>query len=100
MMLARFVVTAVLFVAVFGSAIAAVYTKHRSRELFVEHQQLVRERDELNIEWGRLRLEQGAWATHSRVERVAREKLGLHIPERDDIVFVHTGGRLGSGETP
>ena len=31
-----------------------------------------RERDALDIEWGQLKLEQSAWATHGRVEQTAR----------------------------
>ena len=40
------------------SALAVVYTKHESRRLFVELEQLTHERDELNIEWGQLQIEQ------------------------------------------
>ena len=39
------------------SAIALVYTKHESRKLFVELEQLTTERDQLNIEWGQLQIE-------------------------------------------
>lgn len=86
------VLVAVLTMAVFASAVAAVYSKHRSRELFVTHQQLKREQDRLDVEWGRLRLEQGTWATHGRVEKVAREKLDLRMPARSDIVVLRLPG--------
>ena len=46
------------------SAIALIYTKHESRKLFVELETLTHERDELNIEWGQLQIEQSTWATH------------------------------------
>lgn len=80
--------------AVAVSAVAVVQTKHASRGLFVELQQLERERDRLNTEWGRLRLEQGTWATHGRVERLARESLDLREPPPAEIVVM----RLPDGE--
>ncbi len=70
------------------SAIALVYTKHESRKLFVELEQLTAERDELNIEWGRLQIEQSTWATHARIERVALEELALQRPKSTEIYLI------------
>ena len=64
----------VLWVATLGSAAAAVYLKHRSREMFVELERLDTRRDNLDIEWGQLQLEQSAWSTHAFVERVANAR--------------------------
>jgi cell division protein FtsL len=70
------------------SAIALVYTKHESRNMFVELEQLTRERDELNIEWGQLQIEQSTWATHGRIERVALEELALIRPKSTEIYLI------------
>jgi len=70
------------------SAIALVYTKHESRKLFVELEQLATERDELNIEWGQLQIEQSTWATHARIERVALEELALVRPKSTEIYLI------------
>ena len=70
------------------SAIALVYTKHESRKLFVELEELTRERDRLNIEWGQLQIEQSTWATHGRIEQVANENLSLLRPEPDDVFVI------------
>lgn len=70
------------------SAVALVYTKHESRDLFVELEQLTRERDELNIEWGQLQIEQSTWATHGRIERVALEELALTRPKSTEIYLI------------
>lgn len=70
------------------SAVALVEMQHRHRTLFVELQALEQERDELEVEWGRLQLEQSTWATHERVESVARRELGLRAPPVDEIVLV------------
>lgn len=73
---------------VFVSAIGVVYSKHASRKLFVESQRLSDERDRLNTVWGQLQLEQSTWATDGRIERIARKRLGMHIPSPGEVVIV------------
>ena len=70
------------------SSIALVYTKHESRKLFVELESLTHERDDLNIEWGQLQIEQSTWATHARIERVAADDLSLSRPKTSDIFVI------------
>ena len=70
------------------SALALVYTKHESRKLFVELEALTHERDELNIEWGQLQIEQSTWSTHARIEQVATEDLSLVRPEATEIFVI------------
>jgi cell division protein FtsL len=70
------------------SALALVYTKHESRKLFVELEALTHERDQLNIEWGQLQIEQSTWATHARIEQVATEDLSLVRPEATEIFVI------------
>jgi cell division protein FtsL len=79
---------AVLWVAVLGSALGVVYAKHEARSRFNELQKLTQQRDDLDIEWGQLQLEQSTWATHGRVERVAREELRMVIPQASDLRIV------------
>jgi cell division protein FtsL len=77
-----------LWVAVLGSAAGAIYSKHRARELFVELEQLNTRRDNLEIEWGQLQLEQSSWSTHAFVESVASKKLHMAMPPPRDIKLV------------
>lgn len=77
-----------LVVAVLISALASVYAKHQSRKLFVEMQTLVAERDRLEMDWGRLQIEQSTQANHARVENIARERLSMHTPTPDDVKLV------------
>ena len=70
------------------SAMALVYTKHESRKLFVELEQLTQERDELNIEWGQLQIEQSTWAQHARIEQVATDDLSLVRPDTTEIFVI------------
>jgi cell division protein FtsL len=78
----------VLWVAALGSAAAAVYCKHRARETFVELERLNARRDNLEIEWGQLQLEQSAWSTHAFVERVAGAKLHMMSPPPKEIEII------------
>jgi cell division protein FtsL len=42
----------------------------------------------LNIDFGRLQLEQATWAESNRVDQVARTKLGMKFPEGAEIELV------------
>jgi len=70
----------------FISAMGVIYSKHQSRKRFVELTQLQQHRDELNTYWGRLQLEQSTWATHGRIEKIARTKLQMEIPDNSKVV--------------
>ncbi len=54
-----------------------VWTRHQSRVLFVQLTQLQGQRDDLNIEYGKLELEQATWAEPRRIDNEARSKLGM-----------------------
>ncbi|HTD10660.1 MAG TPA: cell division protein FtsL [Steroidobacteraceae bacterium] len=78
----------VLWLAALGSAAGAIWCKHRSREIFVELETLNARRDNLEIEWGQLQLEQSAWSTHAFVERVASTKLRMATPPPKEIEII------------
>jgi cell division protein FtsL len=77
-----------LWCAVLASAAGVVWVKHEARTLFVDLEKLSGERDRLNIEWGRLQLEQSAWSTPGFVEQVAGQKLRLTIPSATEVKIV------------
>ena len=78
----------VLVLASIASAIGVVYARHRHRVLFDEVTRLERARDELNIEFGRLQLEQATVAEATRIDQIARVRLGMKFPEAADVVVV------------
>ena len=71
------------------SALMVVVVKHESRKLFVELQSLERVRDELNVNWGRLRLESGYLTAHDRVRSLARAHLGMDRPDPGQMAIVN-----------
>ncbi|WP_147653480.1 cell division protein FtsL [Vulcaniibacterium gelatinicum] len=79
---------ALLVLANVGSAVAIVHARHAHRQLFAELTRLERVRDELDIEFGRLQLEQATWAESHRIDQVARTRLGMAFPKAEDIVVV------------
>lgn len=70
----------ILLAAVLISALAVVSTNHRARKLVTEFEREQERMRALDVEWGQLQLEQSTWATHTRVEQIARDKLGMHAP--------------------
>jgi cell division protein FtsL len=82
------IVLPVLWLAVLGSAIQVIYARHKARDLFVHLEKLNAERDSLEMEWGRLQLEQSYWSSHAFVERVANAKLQMNLPQTRDVRIV------------
>ena len=82
---ARLLSLGVLLVLVLVSAIGLVWMRHQNRVLFVQLAGLQKERDALNVEFGRQEIEQATWAEPSRIERIARTKLDMIDPPADSI---------------
>lgn len=82
------VLLVVLIVADIASALAIVHARHAHRQLFIEVSRLEKARDELNIDFGRLQLEQATWAEANRIDQVAHDRLGMKFPEGAEIVVV------------
>ena len=84
-----FLIATLVLMAVLSSSVLMVYSKHQSRKLFVELQGLKQQVDEFNTEWGQLQLEQSAWSGHGRIEKVARERLSMIMPNAEAVVFIN-----------
>lgn len=82
-------ILALLIAAMFLSALAVIDARHENRMLFAQLQQLRQQRDQLNVEWGQLLLEQSTWSTHARIEQMATQQLDMQMPTHTQIVVVH-----------
>jgi cell division protein FtsL len=87
-MSARTLALVVLISVVVASAIGVVSARQQSRQLFSELSDQERERDELNIEYGRLQLEQATWTETNRLEQLARTQLGMVFPGPAETVVI------------
>lgn len=83
----------VLAVALMLCALAVVNGQHRARTLFIELEALNREARDLEVEWGKLQLEQGTLTSHARVETLAKTELGLISPPLDKVWLVESGSQ-------
>jgi cell division protein FtsL len=79
---------AVLIAGATGSGISVVHSKYLTRINFAQLQDLRAQRDALDVEWNRLRLEEAALSTHVRVERKARDEIGMYLPRVDDVLLI------------
>ena len=77
-----------LLLLLLGSALGVIYSKYQTRLLFVEMQRLEKDLDDYEVEWGQLQLELTTLAEHNRVERLARSKLGMRMPLREQIIYL------------
>lgn len=84
----QFMVLTLLGLVLTASAVGVVYAKYASRKYFVELQGLEAKRDAIDVQWGRLQLEQSTWGTHGRIEKIARQDLKMHIPSAEEVMVI------------
>ncbi|MCL2635606.1 MAG: cell division protein FtsL [Betaproteobacteria bacterium] len=75
----RFNMTLLLVLVV--CALALVTSQHRARKLFQELEREQERARQLDVEFGQLQLEMSTWATHPRIEKIARERLRMVQPD-------------------
>jgi cell division protein FtsL len=78
----------VLLLAVVASGVAVVWARHQDRVNFIELTRLQGERDALNVQFGRLELEQATWASPSRIETIARGQLHMISPPPGSVELI------------
>ena len=80
-----------LIVVVLVSAIGVITSQHQARKRL---QALEQERDRSNnleVEFGQLQLEMSSWVAHTRIEKIAREKLGMQPPDMKKVQKLGVG---------
>jgi cell division protein FtsL len=83
-----FVAVTVLISAVLATGLGIVYTKHYSRQLFIDLQALQGRRDNMEIEWEQLQLELSTLATEVAVDHAAHTRLNMVIPPPDAVLYI------------
>jgi len=84
----RYSVTYILLICVVISAFSVIYYSHINRQTTSELEVLLSKKDELNIEWRNLLLEQSSLAEHSAIESKATRLLGMKRPNGNSEVIV------------
>lgn len=84
----RLLLVVLLLAACLASALAVIATSHLTREQYGRLQQLEREQNQLQTEWGQLLLEESAWSSPARIERLAVERLAMRLPDVDEVEVI------------
>jgi cell division protein FtsL len=85
----RFKITYMLVFFVIISAFSVVYYSHVNRQTTSDLEVLLARKDELNIEWRNLLLEQNSLAEHSVIESKAKRQLNMRRPESVSEIIVN-----------
>jgi cell division protein FtsL len=83
----------VLLAVLMLCALSLVTSRHQSRTLFVDLEREETQRRAYEVEHGQLQLEQSTWAAPGRVEKIAREQLGMQLPGPGRIEIVERSAR-------
>lgn len=86
----------ILLLLLTACALGLVTSQHNARKLFAELEQEQERAKQLDVEWGQLQLEQSTWAMHARVEKIARERLRMSVPDAKRTQMVMPGADLGA----
>ena len=77
-----------LALSVVISAFLVIYFTHMNRQTTSELEVLLTQRDELDIEWRNLLLEEQSQSEHSRVTRMATKELNMARPLPKEEVII------------
>jgi cell division protein FtsL len=77
-----------LYLAVIVSAMAVILGSHHNRQQVIALENLMEEKDKLDVEWRNLVLEQRALTEHNRIETMVEKQLDMYRPTADDEVVV------------
>lgn len=87
----------VLLLVIVVCALGAVTAQHRARKLFQGLEAEQERARQLDIEYGQLQLEMSTWATHPRIEKIARDRLHMVVPDASGRVVPPAAGAKKGG---
>lgn len=67
---------------------AVVHSSHLTRQLYAELAELNEKRDFYQSEWSQLLLEESALSAHGRIEKIAKDDMGMTMPDSKAVVIV------------
>lgn len=78
----------ILLTALMMSALAVIYSKNYSRSIFIEIERHEQALDQYEVEWRQMQLELSTLAEQNRVEAIAKKRLKLVMPPRENIIYI------------
>jgi cell division protein FtsL len=85
-------VTLLLLAVLVACALGLVSSQHKARKLFAELEAEQERSRALEVEYGQLQLEASTWSTHSRIERIASQRLRMRHPDPNRVQLVQPAG--------
>ena len=86
--LSRHLFVIMLYFSLIATALAVIVSAHKNRQLVIAQEQLIQEKDALDVQWRHLIIEQSALTEHNRIERAVADKLSMRRPTRDDEILL------------
>lgn len=86
--LRRYFIAVFLGVVILLSAICNIYITHQTRVLVTKKEELSQQKDNLLIQRRNLLIEEHTLDEHSRIRRVARKKLAMTQPTKQNSILV------------
>lgn len=80
--------TVLLAFILIGVLVNYVYYQNETRKLFAETQGVEKQKLELNADWARLQIEKSTLVSNNRIEQVAREQLGMKLPDDEQVMVI------------
>jgi len=77
-------IVCLLLFLIFVSALSVVQVTYASRQELITQDELLQQRDDLDLQWRYLLVEQEFYAQHVRIEEIAKTKLGMKRPQSKD----------------
>ena len=77
-----------LFILIGMTAMGVVFATQHARQAITEKDHTLTERARLDNEWRNLMLEETALSEYSRVQTLAKKKLGMRRPDADKEVVI------------
>ncbi len=84
----RAFILSVLFAMVFSNAIAVIYVKQQSRDLYTQIRVLQKQKDAITIDWSRLQIQSSTLTNAAHVEKIARQKLSMQTVKHPQYVVL------------
>jgi len=88
MKLKSLMLTSLLVLVLLVTIVDYIYLQHKTRNQFVELQALIEREHNLNADWGRLQIEHSTLVNNSRIEKQAKNQLGMKLPESEHILNI------------
>jgi len=77
-----------LLMVLLGSSLLVVYTAFENRQLNIALNEATQLHERLEVEYGRLLLEESTWSSPAQIEKIASERLDMQVPGQQQIIVV------------